>query len=195
MCLSNLFGDDPGDAQIKAAKISAETQWKMFEETKKLLAPYVNFGTEGMAAFKQQMPYLTSQFKPTMEQLEKTPGYQFALNQGLNATQNSMAARGLGSSGPAMQAAAGFAKDLASTTYQQQFQNDLAQKGQIYNMLQGPIQIGANAAAGQAGMGSQVATNVSNLQMQAGDAAAANIQRSNSGMDQMGGFLLRFLGL
>ena len=45
---------------------------------------------------------LTSQFQPTMAQLEQTPGYQFSLDQGLKATQNSYAGQGLGASGAAM---------------------------------------------------------------------------------------------
>ncbi len=53
--------------------------------------------------------------------LRQTPGYQFALSQGLQATQNSAAARGLGVSGAALKGAATFATGLADNTYQQQF--------------------------------------------------------------------------
>ena len=69
-------------------------------------------------------------FQPTQEQLEQTPGYQFNLNQGLKAVQNSAAARGLGSSGTAMKGAADYAQGLAGTTFQQQLQNYL-QQGQM----------------------------------------------------------------
>ena len=43
--------------------------------------------------------YSTLQNGPTQAQLAATPGYQFTLNQGLESTQNSAAARGLGNSG------------------------------------------------------------------------------------------------
>jgi hypothetical protein len=33
----------------------------------------------------QRMPELTANFNPTVEQMRNTPGYQFALNQGLEA--------------------------------------------------------------------------------------------------------------
>ncbi len=62
-------------------------------------------------------------FAPTIENLEKTPGYQFTLDQGLKAVQNSYAAQGLGTSGAAMKGAADYAEGLASTTYQNQFKN------------------------------------------------------------------------
>lgn len=90
---------------------------------------------------------LTSPFNPTMAQLSQTPGYQFTLGQGLMATQNSFAAQGLGSSGAAMKGAAQYAEGLASTTYQQQFNNYWAQNQSIYNELMGMSGLGENAAA------------------------------------------------
>lgn len=50
--------------------------------------------------------------------LEQTPGYQFTKSQGLQATQNGFAAKGLGSSGAAMKGAAQFATGLADQTYE-----------------------------------------------------------------------------
>jgi hypothetical protein len=65
------------------------------------------------------------QFKwdPTMAGLAQTPGYQFTLHQGLQATQNAAAARGLGVSGAALKGADTFATGLASQTYNQQLNN------------------------------------------------------------------------
>jgi hypothetical protein len=72
-------------------------------------------------------------FNPTMKDLQNTPGYQWALDQGLKSTQNSYAARGLGSSGAAMKGAAEYAQGLASNTYQQQFQNYWANQNNMFN--------------------------------------------------------------
>ena len=96
-----------------------------------------------------------STFAPTMQQLEQTPGYQFVRNQNLKAVQNSAAARGLGSSGNALQSGVDYANNMASTTFQQQLQNYMAQNQQAYNMLFNPSQLGANAA----GMNMQGVTN------------------------------------
>lgn len=65
----------------------------------------------------------------TQAELEQTPGYQFTRQQGLQAVQNSAAARGLGVSGAALKGAATFATGLADSTYQQQF----AQQQQLFS--------------------------------------------------------------
>src|SRR5664279_3895511 len=95
-------------------------------------------------------------------ELEKTPGYQFTLNQGLQSTQNSAAARGLGVSGAALKGAAAYATGLANTNYQTQFNNaqtrsqdylnlNTGQQGNAmnrYNQLAGTATMGANASQG-----------------------------------------------
>jgi hypothetical protein len=111
------------------------------------LTGYLSGGANGIGGGGNS---LLSNFAPTVEQLEKTPGYQFTRDQGLKATQNSMAAKGLGVSGNAIKAGADYAENLAQTTWMQQLQAYLQQQMQAYNMLSGTAQIGANAA-GQAG--------------------------------------------
>lgn len=66
-------------------------------------------------------------FEPTMQQLEQTPGYRFALDQGLKSVTNKLAAAGLSGSGPQARALMDYATGKASQTYQQQFQNNLAE--------------------------------------------------------------------
>lgn len=84
--------------------------------------------------------------------LASTPGYQFALQQGLKGVQNSYAAQGLGSSGSALKGAAQFATGTAQNTYNQQFQNYLAQNQQIANMFLSGGQIGEAAGSAMAGI-------------------------------------------
>jgi len=67
--------------------------------------------------------------------------------QGMEAAQNGFAAQGLGQSGAALKGGINYAEGLASTTFQQQFQNYLGQNQQIYNMLGGVSSQGENAAA------------------------------------------------
>ena len=133
--------------------------------------------------------------------LEATPGYQFELAQGLQATQNSAAARGLGVSGAAMKGAADYATGLASKNYQQQFQDAMAggqatqstanQFGNLsnanlstnaayqgnltnsYNKLLGTANLGENAAANTGALGQRASDNQSALITGAGNAQAA----------------------
>jgi hypothetical protein len=97
--------------------------------------------------------------KDIQSYLSSLPGYQFVREQGLMATQNAYAAKGLGSSGAALKGAAEYSTGLANSTYQQQL-------GNFFNLAN----VGQNAAGtlGQIGMGSQAAVN----QLTTGGAAA-----------------------
>lgn len=71
--------------------------------------------------------------------LQNTPGYQFTLNQGLDATKNAAAASGMLLSGNTLQGLNQYAAGLADQTYQQQVGN-----------LENVVGMGQAAAAGQA---------------------------------------------
>jgi hypothetical protein len=113
--------------------------------------------------------------------LEKTPGYQFQLAQGLKSGVSALTARGLGpTSGAAVKGAETYAEGLASENYQQQFANALANKNMEWNALYGTGQLGESAGAHiaqqAATTGSNVASNiVGSGAVQAGaDIATAN---------------------
>lgn len=108
----------------------------------------------------------------TQAALEATPGYQFTKTQGLEATQNGFAAQGLGTSGAAAKGAANYAEGLASTTYQNQFNNYLTQQQQIAKILQDQVSTGANAAGLTANAG-LAATSQENALTTSGAAATA----------------------
>ena len=184
-----------GNAASSAAKTAANTQLDMFNQTQANLAPYISAGNSAESALQPLIgtnaggnpltAALTAPFQPTMAQLSQTPGYQFTLGQGLEATQNSYAAQGLGSSGAAMKGGIQYAEGLAGTTYQQQFQNYLTQNAQIYNMLTGQAQMGANAAAGLGQTSAQVGANVGSDLVSAGNAtanAASSVGNSIAGV-------------
>jgi hypothetical protein len=120
-------------------------------------------------------------------ELEATPGYRWNLAQGLQATQNNAAARGLGVSGAALKGAATYATGLADSTYQNQFNNaqnraktyldlNTAQQGNaqnLYSRLQGTASVGQNAASQTGSQITQGAATSANLLTQAGQNAAA----------------------
>lgn len=183
------------DAQRAAAQQATDAQMAMFNRTQANLAPFIGAGQDAVPSWlaaiqglQGALPGLTKPFAPTMDQLAQTPGYQFTLDQGLKATQNSFAAQGLGSSGAAMKGAANYAEGLAGTTFQQQYQNYLGQNAQIYNMLTGgaqlagaPVALGANAAAQQGQIGMQTGGQIGQNIIGAGNAsAAANIAQGNA---------------
>jgi hypothetical protein len=70
---------------------------------------------------------------PTAAQAEATPGYQFQLQQGLDAAQNSAAGRGGLLSGRTLADLNNYAQGTASTDYQNTFNNSLTQYQSAYN--------------------------------------------------------------
>ena len=135
------------------------------------LQSYVNLGNQASGSLSNLLTGLGN--GNAMSALQNMPGYQFELQQGLQAAQNGYAAKGLGSSGSAMKGAAQYAQGLASS--------DL---GQYYNQLMGAVQSGGAAAASQsqnianlnqAGANALMggATNAASLGMAGASAAAA----------------------
>lgn len=114
----------------------------------------------------------TGQFTaPTAQQAAQTPGYQFQLQQGENALQNSAAAQGGLTSGATGAALEQYGQGLASTNYQQVYNNSLQQYQQAYNTFQQNQANQYNRLAGLAGTGQ---TSVGQLG-QTGQAAAGNV--------------------
>lgn len=205
---SNAAGD-ASDAQVAGAGGIAAMQQAMYRQTRSDLTPYRVGGEQALTQLQNLTgtgapgggndnplaAYLTKPFEPTMEQLAQTPGYQFALDQGLKATTNRETAMGLGGplSGALSRATADYATGLASTTYQQQFQNYLGQNSQIFNMLKGQVDLGENAAAQTGVIGQNYSNMIGNTQAAGVNAGAAGtIGQANAlagGVQGVGGAL------
>ena len=187
--------------QYQAEQQALGFQQQQYQTTQQNLGPYMAAGGAGLSDLLASTGSLAGQVQGAVQSitpitsaltgpppnnmalLAQTPGYQFTLQQGLQATQNSYAAQGLGTSGAALKGAANYSEGLASTTYEQQYQNWLnqnllqtqtlqaqnqqqqAQSGllmqqpqTVYNMLAGLTQTGAQAALGQGQIGTQLAS-------------------------------------
>lgn len=84
------------------------------------LSPYLQAGQQGITSLADMLKpggELTKQFSFNPEDLSKTPGYQFALQQGTQAANRGSAARGLGVSGNRDAAVAEFGSGLAQKTW------------------------------------------------------------------------------
>lgn len=187
-----LFGSSQ---QTKAQESAIKTQIAEQENLAGLLTPYFGLGAQGANMLGGALPLLTKPFNPTMADLAATPGYQFTLQQGQQATANAYSGQGLGAgvttggtaatpSGPGAKGAINYAENLASTTYQQQFQNYLAQNSQMFNMMMGTSQIGEQAAAAWGGVAQNAANTISGLQSAQGAAQAAGTQSAANALGQ-----------
>ena len=120
---------------------------------------------------------------PTAAQAAATPGYQFQLQQGENAMQNSAAGQGSLLSGRTLAGLNNYAQGAASTNYQNTFQNQLQQYNSAYQtflnnqqnqygMLSGLAGQGLQAAGGEGQLISGIGGDIASLMGQKGAAAA-----------------------
>lgn len=162
-------------AQTSAASKASNTQLQMQNQVRGDLSPFRTAGADFTNQLTQRMGDLTSPFSMTQENLEKTPGYQFNLTQGLKATNNALGARGLLNSGAVMKGASTFATGLADSTYQNQFNMDQTQKTNAFTKLMQGAQLGESAAAQTGAFGTQAATQIGQNTIGAGNATAGAV--------------------
>jgi len=169
---ANLIG---GQTQAAAANRAADLQQQQYKQTRQDLLPFTQAGQTATNMLTQQLPALTAPINLDEATLRQTPGYQFALSQGLKSVQNGAAARGLGSSGAAMKGAANYATGLADQTYLDQFNVANTNMNNAYNRLMGVASLGANAGAQTGNIGAQLTGNAGNYLTQDGTAQAAGL--------------------
>lgn len=202
---SNMAAGKQADAANNAADMSQEATAQMRGD----LAPYTGLGNQAINPLWAAMGYIddgngnyvpnpgasiNQKFNFDPSNLQNTPGYQFALQQGLKGTNNALASQGLGLSGAQAKGLSTFATGLADQTYGNQFNRALSTFNTNYqldanrvNNLQGLVNTGQNSAAqtGQAAM--QGANNAGNYLTQAGNAQASGIagigQAANNGVN------------
>lgn len=178
--------------QAKAAKDAQASTERMYQQTRTDLAPYRDLGNAAKGTYMDLLGLGSGGMDARMKALENTPGYQFALQQGLQATQNGFAAQGLAQSGPALKGAANYATGLASTTYQSVIgdyynamglgESAAAQTGALGATLQGQ----SNAAGTAAGAATAAGT------IGAANAMTGGINSALSGVSNA--FMLQALG-
>jgi len=194
--------------QANAANYAANLQNAQFQQTQANLSPYMSIGTAVLPQLLSSLGYqgqfgsngqLTGvsgqgfQFNPA--NLAQTPGYQFTLQQGLNAVNNAASATGQNASGAQAKGLANYATGLAQNTYNQQYQNALQTYQQNASTLGSLLSTGQNAAAGLGSMGMQNAANVGNtLQGGANATAAGQIAAGNTQSNALTGAMQLGLG-
>lgn len=133
----NLLGYSRSKDSIDDMRRQYELQAQRAEEQ---YQPFAQAGQQALANLQA----------PSMEALQADPGYQFRLQQGQNALERSLAARGLGQSGAALKAAQDYGQNLAAQTYDNYFnrQNQIANYG--FNSAAGLSNIYAGLGNAQA---------------------------------------------
>ena len=157
---------------------------RQYDQSRADQLPWLQTGQRQLGVLEGRLPDLTSTF--TGADLQNDPGYQFGLNQGLDAVSARARALGISNSGGTMKELLRYGNDYAGTKFQEAWARDQSEKQSIYNMLagiSGTGQVagnnlasqGANASQSIAGLYAQNATTAGNAAMQAGNAAANGI--------------------
>lgn len=153
------------NAQTRAADAATEEQRRQFDLTRQDQQPWLQAGQNALT----QMQALNS---GDFSSFKESPDYQFAFNQGLQGLDRSAAARGSLFSGGHSADLMQFGQGLASQNY-----------SNFYNRLAGLSGTGQTTASGLGTLGANMAGNIGNNLMNAGNARASaygNIADANS---------------
>lgn len=170
-------GNKASSATTDASNAAVKSQEEALAQQKELGAPYTAFGQSGIKPL-QDLLGLTAGSTPGSQEaaLAGTPGYQFALKQGLQSTQAQANAMGMGLSGNTLSALDQYSTGLADQTYQERVGN-----------LQGVVGIGQASAAGQAANIGQSAANIGNIRMAQGQNEAGLAVNQAAALSNIGG--------
>lgn len=179
------------NTQADAARNAADAQMAQFQQMRGDLQPYMNLGRGAISPLMSALGYnsdwsvnpnnpLQQRFTmPTLADVRNAPGYQFQMEQGNQAINNSAAAKGGLLSGATLKDLLSFSQGLADTTYGNQFDRALTTFKTNYssaadnaNRLSNLVQTGQNSAAGVGQQGLQAANNAGNM-LTSGAAASA----------------------
>jgi hypothetical protein len=121
----------------------------------------------------------------TPQDLANTPGYQFQLQQGLEALGNKAAAGGTLMSPNTQKDLINYAEGLAGTRYDTSFQEDMRQKQQQFNQLMDVARVGEQTTGTGVNVGMQTAGNIGGAQIGMANAAAGGILGQGAAQQNM----------
>lgn len=180
--ISSNGAQDAASTEANAANNASQVQLQMFNQTQANEQPYLQAGNNSLAALMAGVGLgpgtanngsgpLNAPF--TAAQYQQSPGYQFQLNQGLGAINNTASARGGVNSGNTLKSLTQYGTGLANQDYQQAYTNYVNAQNQQFGQLQTLAGSGQNAAANLGALGSQVGSSIGSNIIGAGNASAA----------------------
>lgn len=197
---SSIAGSKAAKAQKAAADKSAEVQQYMYDTSRADFAPWRDVGKSALYKLAGMYGVGTgtggtgttgaagsSDASAPYGGFEASPGYQWRLDQGVQAAERSASSRGLLGSGAAMKAVQRYGEGLASSEYEN-----------YTNRLASLAGVGQSATQSTSAAGQNAANGMSQAYTQAGNATASSYLNTgnavNSGINNvlgaylMGGF-------
>lgn len=180
--LSSNAASDAADAQVEAANKATKLQKQMWLKQLELQKPFYEAGLKGQEALLNYLgiggdpnaPGYGAGMKPfDASMMYSDPGYQFRLQEGVNALNKQAAARGGLMSGSALKATERYGQDYASGEYQNAFNRYWNQRNQILNPMQSLLGQGQTTATNLGNAGQTYGANAGNTIQAAGQARAS----------------------
>jgi hypothetical protein len=181
--LSYLSAENEADAARDAAKYqregadeAAQVQWKMYNQSRKDMAPWREAGGRGLKDLERvQGTYEGAVMDPS--KYVESPGYGWLEEQGRGAINRQSAAQGQFGSGRHGKDLTQYGQGLAL----QDYQGYLGRLESLMNRYAGTSQVGQTASNQVAGLGANAAANVGNAAMYGGNAmAGGEINQANA---------------
>lgn len=134
--------------QARAATQAINLQTGMFNSSQANLQPFISGGAQAMGSLNGKLAdgSLGGTFSGADYLANKDPGYQFQLDQGNQALQNSQAAKDGVLGGSSLKGLIDYNQGMASTGYQSAYNRWLSTQQNTYSQLAGTAGIGAGAA-------------------------------------------------
>lgn len=169
--VSGMAANKAAKAQANAANQATGAQMAMFNQTRQDNMPWMQAGQGGLNALMQLYGMQSdgnggytqsSDPQAAMRMLQQDPSYQFRLQQGQGALENSAAARGGLMSGNMLRALSDYGQNTASMEF-----------GNVANRLAGLAGVGQGAAQYIGSAGQQTGQALANNAIMAGQARAS----------------------
>jgi len=184
--LSNDAASNASDAQSQAAAQAGQQQLAMYNQSRADLLPYRETGNQALFALSDLygVPRPDGQGGYTTGRgFEGTPGYQFQMQEGINAIDRSASSRGRLNSGATQRAAERYGSGLAANEF-----NNYA------NRLASIANVGQTATSNTASLGANAAGAYGNAVMAGGQARASGYTNQAGAVNQGIGNALYWYG-
>lgn len=186
---SNMAAGKSAGAQESAANTASATQLDMYNQSREDQTPWRQAGGSAIGALSSyyglpgangQTPDAATTAANDNKLIQSMPGYQFNLQQGNQAVQRDLAAKGLLGSGAAAKALTQYGQGAATSA-----------TGQYLNGLQSLAGIGQTSVSQTGALGANAANQIGSNQIYAGNAQATGYANQsnaiNSGLSGLTG--------
>lgn len=163
------------DAEERIAYENRELQRELADQQREDFAPWRDVGEQALNQLWSGIQ--SGAFDVGDIDVTKDPGYQFRMDQGIEALDKSAAARGRLQSGAQAKGISNYAQGLASQEYANAYAREANEKAKQYNMLSGLSSGGQASAAGQAQATSNLAQTEGNILSNLGQSQAYGYQQ------------------